>query len=315
MNSLKKTLPFGLLMLTLLALPLLAAVANEPFYVTLIGRMLILTIAVASLNLLISFGGMVSFGHALYIGLGAYAVGVLNYYEINNGYAQLALAAALSIVVASLSGAIVLRTTGIAFIMISLAFAQMFYFLAVSLKQFGGDDGLPLSARSDFGVFDLSSDAAVYYAAWLTLVIVLLGTQRWAHSRFGTVLRAAKANPERMAALGFPLLRYQLAAYVLAAVICAIAGVLLANLARFTSPSYLAWSLSGELIVMVVLGTLMCRGSINATVAAPVLGTLVFLGVEEALKASTEHWAAILGVLIVAMVLLPILRAKWSVKA
>jgi branched-chain amino acid transport system permease protein len=311
MKAIKQALPFGLLMLALLALPLLAAAANEPFYITLIGRMLILAIAVASLNLLISFGGMVSFGHALYIGLGAYAVGILNFYEINNGYAQLALAAALSIVVAGLSGAIVLRTTGIAFIMISLAFAQMFYFLAVSLKQFGGDDGLPLSARSDFGVFDLSSDAAVYYAAWLTLVVVLLGTQRWAHSRFGTVLRAAKANPERMAALGYPLLRYQLAAYVLAAVVCAVAGVLLANLARFTSPSYVAWSLSGELIVMVVLGTLMCKGNINATVAAPVLGTLVFLGVEEALKAGTEHWAAVLGVLIVGVVLLPVLQTKW----
>lgn len=305
-----KPVALGILALALAVLPTVAGALNEPFYVTLIGRMLILAIAVASLNLLISFGGMVSFGHALYIGLGAYAVGALNFYDINNGYAQLALTAALCGSLAALTGAIVLRTTGIAFIMITLAFAQMFYFLAVSLKQFGGDDGLPLTARSDFVVFDLSSDAAVYYAALAVLALVLWGSFRWVQGRFGTVLRGAKVNPERMAALGFPVRRYQLAAYVLAAVVCGVAGFLLANLARFTSPSYMAWSLSGELIVMVVLGTLLCRGGLAATVVAPVLGTLVFLGIEELLKASTEHWAAVLGLLIVLGVLAPVLWAK-----
>jgi branched-chain amino acid transport system permease protein len=297
-----------ILFVALAALPLLAHTLNEPFYITLVGRMVIFAIAVASLNLLIGFGGMVSFGHALFIGLGAYAVGGLSFYEIHNGWLQVALTVSLCAVVGLLTGAIVLRTTGIAFIMITLAFAQMFYFLLVSLKQFGGDDGLPLSQRSDFGLFSLSSDSAIYFAALALLLAVLLASHRLIHSRFGMVLRGAKANPDRMAALGFPVLRYQLAAYVLAAVVCGLSGVLLANLAQFSSPSYMAWSVSGELIVMVVLGQLLSqalwRGSLTALVVSPIVGTLTFLIVEEALKAGTERWPLILGVMIVLGVLL-----------
>ncbi len=292
------------LFIALAALPLLAGTFNEPFYITLVARMLIMAIAVASLNVLIGFGGMVSFGHALFIGLGAYAVGGLSFYEINNGWLQVGLTIALCGVVGLITGAIVLRTTGIAFIMITLAFAQMFYFLMVSLKQFGGDDGLPLSQRSDFGLFTLNTDASIYYAALGLLVLVLLGTYKLIHSRFGMVLRGAKANPTRMAALGFSVLRYQLTAYVIAAAVCGLSGFLLANLAKFSSPSYLAWSVSGELIVMVVLGSMLWRGSLTAMVASPIMGTLAFLMVEEVLKASTEHWPLILGVLIVLGVLL-----------
>jgi branched-chain amino acid transport system permease protein len=292
----------------LAALPLLAQALNEPFYITLVGRMVIMAVAVASLNLLIGFGGMVSFGHALFIGLGAYAVGGLSFYEIQSGWVQVALSVALCAVIGLITGAIVLRTTGIAFIMITLDFAQMFYFLMVSLKQFGGDDGLPLNQRSDFGVFNLSSDSAIYYAALLLLIAVLFATHKLIQSRFGMVIRGSKTNPTRMAALGFPVLRYQLTAYVLAAIVCGLAGFLLANLAKFSSPSYMAWSVSGELIVMVVLGHLLCqyfwRDNASALVISPIVGTLTFLIVEETLKAYTEHWPLILGVLIVLGVLL-----------
>jgi branched-chain amino acid transport system permease protein len=287
----------------LAALPLLSHAWNEPFYITLVGRMVILSIAVASLNVLIGFGGMVSFGHALFIGLGAYAVGGLSFYELHNGWLQVGLAALLCAVVGWVTGAIVLRTTGIAFIMITLAFAQMFYFLMVSLKQFGGDDGLPLSQRSDFVGFNLSADTTIYYTALLLLLAVLAATYRLVQSRFGQVLRGAKVNPARMAALGYPVLRYQLVAYVLSAVVCGLAGVLLANLAKFSSPSYLAWSVSGELIVMVVLGHMLWRGNITAMVSSPIVGTLAFLIVEEVLKARSEHWSLVLGALIVIGVL------------
>ncbi len=296
-----------LLFAALAALPLLAQAFNEPFYITLVGRMVVLAIAVATLNLLIGFGGMVSFGHALYLGLGAYAVGGLSFYEIHSGWLQFGLSALLCGAVGWVTGAIVLRTTGIAFIMITLAFAQMFYFLMVSLKQLGGDDGLPLSQRSDFGWFALSSDSSIYYAALGLLMAVLFGSYTLVQSRFGMVLRGAKANPARMAAIGFPVLRYQVAASVLAAIVCGWAGGLLANLAQFSSPSYMAWSVSGELIVMVVLGHLVCQRfshGLAAKVLSPIIGTLVFLIIEEALKAMTEHWPIVLGVLIVLCVLL-----------
>ena len=301
----RKQLTFVFALFAALAvLPLLAQAFNEPFYINLVGRMVIFSIAVASLNLLIGFGGMVSFGHALFIGLGAYAVGGLSFYEIHNGWLQIALAIALCATVGLVTGFIVLRTTGIAFIMITLAFAQMFYFLMVSLKQFGGDDGMPLNQRSDFGLFNLETDTSIYYAALVLLIAVLLTTYKLIHSPFGMVLRGAKANPVRMAALGFAVFRYQLVAYVLAASVCGLAGFLLVNLAKFSSPSYMAWSVSGELIVMAVLGSMLWRGSMTAKVASPVIGTLVFLIVEEVLKAGTEHWPLILGSLIVIGVLL-----------
>ena len=299
-----------LLFLALAGVPAVAAALNQPFYITLLGRMLIVAVAVASLHVLIGFGGMVSFGHALFMGVGAYAVGGLSFYGVHNGFLQIGLTLVLCASMGALTGAIVLRTSGIAFIMITLAFAQMFYFLMVSLKQFGGDDGMPLAQRSDFGWFSLNSDANIYYAALVLLAVVLWVTFKTVHSRFGMVLRGAKANPARMAALGFDVLPYQLTAYVLAAMVCGLAGFLLSNLAKFSSPSYAAWSVSGELIVMVVLGQLLANqlwrnpsaGSV-AQITSPVLGTLVFLIVEEALKAYTTHWPLVLGALIVLGVL------------
>lgn len=276
--------------------PVLASLLGQLYYVTLFTRIVILAIAAVGLNLILGFGGLVSFGHAMYVGIGAYAVGILAFYGIDNGWVQLAAALAVGAVVAAIVGFVCLRTSGVAFIMITLAFAQMLFFLAVSLKQFGGDDGLTIANRSDFGLFTLHSNAALYYAAFAVLLVCLGVSWRLVRSRFGMVLRGARANERRMAALGFPLLRYRLTAYVLSALACVVAGMLLANLTKFTSPSYMAWQASGDLIVMIVLGGM-------GTVVGPVAGAIALLVLEEILAGWTQHWMVILGPAIVIIVL------------
>jgi len=276
--------------------PVVAAAIGEPYYVTLFTRILILAVAAVGLNLILGYGGLVSFGHAMYVGIGAYAVGILSFYGIDNGWVQLLAGLVVGTAVAAVVGFVCLRTSGVAFIMITLAFAQMLFFLAVSLKQFGGDDGLTIANRSDFGLFTLHSNAALYYAAFVVLLVCLAVLWRLVGSRFGMVLRGARANERRMAALGFPLLRYRLTAYVLSALACVVAGMLLANLTKFTSPSYMAWQASGDLIVMIVLGGM-------GTVVGPVAGAIALLVLEEILAGWTQHWMVILGPAIVLIVL------------
>jgi branched-chain amino acid transport system permease protein len=280
----------------LLAVPMYASVASEPFALTFMSRVLIFALAAISLNLILGYGGMVSFGHALYMGLGAYAVGVLAQHEVTNGLVQLGVTLTVSAVVGVLAGVISLRTIGIAFIMITLAFAQMFYYLFVSLKQYGGDDGLSIPVRSDFGLFSLRSPVALYYVVLTLVLVALFIMKRLVDARFGMVLRGCRVNERRMKAMGFPTLRYRLCAYVLSSMLCGLAGLLYANLAGFASPAYLAWTVSGELIVMVVLGGM-------GTVFGPLVGALVLLISEEVLKALTDHWMMILGPLIVLVVL------------
>lgn len=286
----------GALLLLLALVPVYAHWQNEPFLLALFGRVLVYGIAALALNLLLGFGGMVSFGHALYLGLGAYSVGVMSHYGIESGWLHLAGALGASALVGLLSGYVVMRTSGIAFIMITLAFAQMFYFLATGLDGFGGDDGMSLFAGSDFGGFRLDTPLALYCTAFGVLLAVLALMHRLIHAPFGMALRGCQANERRMRALGFPTLRYRLAAYVLSAMLCSVAGVLLANLTMYVSPSYLAWTTSGELIVMVVLGGI-------GTLFGPVVGALTFLLLEEGLKLITGHWMLIMGLLIVGVVL------------
>jgi branched-chain amino acid transport system permease protein len=283
--------------LALLALvPVIAAAIGEPYYVTLFTRILIVALAAVGLNLILGYGGLVSFGHAMYIGIGTYAVGILAHYGIDNGWIQAVVALGVGALVAFVIGAVCLRTSGMAFIMITLAFAQMLYFLAISLKTFGGDDGLTINERSDFGLFSLRSNVALYYCAFAVLVASLLGTARLVHSRFGMVIRGGRSNERRMAALGFPMLRYKLTAYVLSALPCVIAGMLLANLTKFAAPSYMAWQASGDLIVMIVLGGM-------GTVLGPVVGALALIIFEEILASWTTHWMIVLGPAIVLIVL------------
>ena len=284
------------LLVALALVPVIAKIIDQPFYVTLFTRILIFSIAAVGLHLILGYGAMVSFGHALYLGIGAYAVGILSHHGIGNGWVHVAAALAVGAISALVVGWVCLRTTGVAFIMITLAFAQMFYFLAVSLKNYGGDDGLSIAARSNFAIFDITSNTALYYVAYVVLVVILASLHRLIDSRFGMVIRGCKSNERRMSALGFPTLRYKLTAYVISALICVIAGVLLGNLTRFASPSYMQWQASGDLIVMIVFGGM-------GTLIGPVAGATGFLLLEEILSSLTTHWMAILGPLIVIIVI------------
>ncbi len=299
----------ALLVMTLLALvPVYAGVASEPFYVTLFSRIMIFALAAVALNLILGFGGMVSFGHAFYLGVGAYAAGIMSAEGITSGWAHVAMALAAGLVFAIGIGIVALRTHGMIFIMITLAFAQMGYFLAVSLKNYGGDDGLPLAMRSDFGIFNLANNVVLYYTIFVCLAATLWFFSRLIGSRFGYVLRGSKSNQRRMLALGFPVFRYQLTAYVISALICVIAGFLLANLTKFASPSYMAWAVSGDLIVIIILGGM-------ATLFGPVVGAIVFLLLEELLSSwkpgwfpgieeiINKHWLALIGIFVIAVIM------------
>ncbi len=289
------------------AVPLMASAIGQPFYITLFTRIMIFGLAAMGLNLILGYGAMVSFGHAMYMGIGAYAVGIAGFYGIHNGWLQLGAGLLVGGVIALIVGAICLRTSGMAFIMITLAFAQMLFFLAVSLREFGGDDGLPLQAKSDFGLFSLSHNTVLYYVTFAVLLLVLAAMHRLVHSRFGMVLRGCKSNERRMGAMGFPTLRYKLAAYVISASVCVVSGMLLANLTRFVAPSYMAWTVSGELIVMIVLGGL-------GTLLGPLVGAAALLMLEEVLSSAkigvawfdtvlNQHWLALIGIFIIFVVL------------
>ncbi|MFM2427836.1 MAG: hypothetical protein RL707_1663 [Pseudomonadota bacterium] len=287
----------GLFLLLLSLIPLYAHWQSEPFLLTFATRVLILALAALSLNLILGFAGLVSFGHALYLGLGAYCVALLAHHDINNGWLQIILTIVVCASVGAITGLISLRTSGIAFIMITLAFAQMFYYLFVSLKQYGGDDGLSISLRSNLAGLNMGAPLTLYYTAFACVLAVVVWTQHMVHAPFGMVLQACRMNERRMNALGFHTLRYKLSAYVLSCVIAGVAGFLYANLTGYASPAYLAWTVSGELIVMVVLGGM-------GTVLGPLVGALTLLVCEELLKGMTEHWPIILGPLIVLVVLL-----------
>lgn len=285
------------LMVALAALPFVANVVGQPYYTALAARMLVYAIAASALNLALGFGGLIGFGHALFLGIGAYAVALPAFHGVDSGWWHLVLALAACGLVALVTGLVSLRTTGIGFIMITLAFAQMGYFFFVSLKQYGGDDGLTIATPSRFGSMNLGSSTVVYGTAFVFLCLLILWLARLREAPFGMVLRGARQNARRVNAVGLPVLRYQLVAYVISAMLCGLAGVLLANLNAFASPSTLAWSVSGELIVIVVVGGV-------GTVFGPVFGALVYLGLEEALKAYTEHWPIVFGPLVVLLALL-----------
>ena len=302
-------LSFAIALLAGLAImPLLSLMAGQPYYLTLVSRMMVFALAALGLNLIVGYGGMVSFGHALYIGVGAYAVGILSFHGIGNGWIHLAVALGAGAVLATVIGLVCLRVNGIAFIMITLAFAQMMYFAAVGLKQYGGDDGYALPARSDFGLIDLNSDVVLYYLVFALLVATLLAFHRIVNARFGMVLRGCRINERRMRALGFGTMRARLAGYVISALVCVLAGMLLANLARFVSPSYMQWSVSGELILMVVLGG-------TGSLLGPVVGAVVWLALEEVLSSGAlglppgvegflkTHWLGVLGAVVVVVTL------------
>jgi branched-chain amino acid transport system permease protein len=243
----------SLLIAALVAVPMYAWFTQDMYALTLVGRILAFGLAALGLNLALGFGGMVSLGHAMYMGLGAYAVGILSSLGLHSGWLHLATAVIVTVLIAAPLGWVALRTQGIAFIMITLAFAQLFYYVFVSLKAFGGDDGISLQQLSDFG-FLTGNKFAIYVSLLITVLLALWILQHVVASRFGLVLRAAKVNDRRVQALGARSLPYRITAYVISAVLCALAGFFLANLTGFVSPAMMTWAVSGELIVMVLLG-------------------------------------------------------------
>jgi branched-chain amino acid transport system permease protein len=289
---------FVVALIAMLALlPVYAALTGHSFLVSLFTRIVILAIAAVSLNLIMGFGGMVSFGHAAYLGIGGYVVGILAKEGVNAGLLQWPLALAMSALFALAVGALSLRTRGVYFIMITLAFAQMVYYVAVGLDRYGGDDGMTIYKRSQFGdLINLTNRTTFYYLCFVLLLATVYLVRRIVNSRFGMVIQGARSNDRRMRAIGFPTYRYKLACFVIAGAICGLAGALLANHTDFISPATMHWTRSGDLIVMAVLGGM-------GTVIGPVIGAVVLLILEETLSRITEYWQLILGPMFLLVVL------------
>jgi len=292
--------------LTLLAVvPPLAYVSGHPFWLDIFTRLVILSIAAVSLNLVLGYGGLVSFGHAAFIGLGAYAVGIPVHHYINgdfeavatsNGWFHIALAVAVSAFYALVTGAISLRTRGVHFIMITMAFGQMMFFAIVSIETYGGDDGLTIYQRSEFPLVDLSNALTLYAICFVSLIAALFILHRIVKSRYGMVIQGAKGNEERMRALGYNAYIYRLLAYVISGAMCGYAGALLGNFTTFISPEMMDWTRSGELMFMVILGG-------TASLFGPVIGASVFVLVEEVMSGWTIYWHLPFGIMLILAVL------------
>jgi branched-chain amino acid transport system permease protein len=291
-----------------LALPLLAQAFDSPATTGLATRIVIYAIAATSLNLILGYGGMVSFGHAAYFGLGGYAVGLMFFHWADGtplfglipGSNSLLVTAPLAMLFAGLAalaiGALSLRTTGVQFIMITLAFAQMVFFLFVSLERYGGDDGMTLRRLAPVWGINLRDADNMYWLSLGVLVLWLLLMHRIVRSPFGRVLEGIRQNERRMAALGISIYPYKLTAFVVAGMACGLSGALFATYSRFVSPDMMAWTKSGEFMIMVILGGL-------GTLVGPVLGAAALVGLEYVLAGLTEHWQFFLGPILVLIVL------------
>jgi branched-chain amino acid transport system permease protein len=281
----------------LLLLPIYTSGTGNFFLLSLFTRIVILAMAATTLNLILGYGGMVSFGHAVYLGVGGYAIGILAHEGIVSGFVQWPIALAASALVSLVIGTLSLRTRGVYFIMITLAFAQMFYYVAVALDRYGADDGLTIYRRSQFsGLLNLSDKTLFYYLCLALFVGTIYLVWRLVNSRFGLVIQGARSNDRRMRAIGFPTFRYRLTCFVIAGTLCGLAGALLANHTDFVSPAMMHWTRSGDLIVMVVLGGM-------GSIFGPLIGAVAFLVLEEFLSGVTEYWQILLGPLLLFVVL------------
>lgn len=260
---------------------------GQAFYVGFASRVMIYAIAATSLNLVLGYGGMISFGHAAFVGTGAYVAGILMIEGVSSAWIAWPVAMAAAGLAAWLIGALSLRTQGVYFIMITLAFAQMAFYLVNSMKAYGGDEGLTLPARPALG-FDLGNETAFYYVVLFLLGLVLFGLHRLAQSRFGRVIQATRENAARAEAIGFPVFRYQLACFVIAGAVGGLAGALLAAHGKYVNPGLLHWTQSGTLMVMVILGGV-------GRLWGGVLGAFFLLLIEHAIADYRIGWIAALA--------------------
>ncbi|MCH8618884.1 branched-chain amino acid ABC transporter permease [Undibacterium sp. TS12] len=285
--------------LTLCLLAIFPVVANylgQEFYIGLLSRLMIFALVASSLNLILGFGGMVSLGHAAYFGSGAYVVAILMQHGITSAWISWPLAMLTGFALAMLTGSVSLRTKGVYFIMITLAFAQMLYFLFVSLKNYGGDDGLGLAQRSATGL-NMADDSVFYYLVLVLVSMLLLVLYRLINSPFGRVVQAIKENETRMQALGYAVFRYKLLCFAIAGSVASLAGALLANQNMLVSPNLLHWTQSGSLMVMVILGGV-------GYMSGGILGAVFMLMLEEILSGYTMHWQLYLGIILLLVVML-----------
>jgi len=292
-----RKVPALVLLAALVALPWALQAAGQDFYLGLATRILIFGLAATSLNLVLGFGGLVSFGHAAFVGAGAYTVAILMQDGVASAWIAWPVAVGASALLAAAIGAISLRTRGVYFIMITLAFAQMLFYVMTSLKAYGGEDGLSLMSKSVVAeAVDLGDERTFYLLVLAVCAAAFLGVQRLLNARFGHTLQALRENETRMAAIGFPVFRHRLVAFVLAGALGGLAGVLLVNQGGFVSPSLLDWHQSGLLLMMVILGGV---GHLYGGLA----GAAIFLLLEELLSGYTTHWKFVLGLVLLAVVL------------
>jgi len=291
------------LVLICLVLPLILDAERHEYLLSVINRIMVLSIVAISLDVILGYGGILSLGQAGLFGIGAYAVSILAFNNYLNGWVQLGLAVVASFVVAFVFGLIALRTKGIYFLMISLALGQLLYYIGVGIEQLGGDDGFTI-ARSQFSE-NLSFDdpLLLYYVSCFCFAAVLFFCWRLVSSRFGMVIRGIKDNERRMLALGFNTFRYKVLAFAMAGAASGLAGALFVNLKAFMSPVYLQWIRSGEMAVMVLLGGV-------GTLVGPILGVAAATGLEafmpqllESFNIPGQNWHLVYGALLIIVVL------------
>ncbi|MGH6913591.1 MAG: branched-chain amino acid ABC transporter permease [Geminicoccales bacterium] len=299
------------LALLLLAAPMVAFGLDEPFYVSLASRVAILALAGVGLNLALGYGGLVSFGHAAFFGLGGYAAGILAHHAFEGsavvgwpvviGGSDLVLvlwpaAILVAAIAAGLIGLVSLRTSGVYFIMITLAFAQMIFYLAISIPTYGGQDGLPVYLQNRLPGLDLGDDLQFFVVCFTLLLLALLASARITGSRFGAALQCARQNETRLRAVGIAPYPIKLVAFVVSAMITGLAGALYVELNGFVSPAMLSWHQSGEIMVLVILGGV-------GRLFGPVAGAAVYILLESIVGGITGRWQLILGLVLLGVVL------------
>lgn len=284
-----------LALLALAVFPLVAPALGLDFYISFVRRVLIYALAATSLNLILGYGGMVALGHAAFFGAGAYAVGILAMNGVTSALVAWPAAALLAGLLAAATGAVSLRTRGVYFIMITLAFAQMLFYIFISLRQYGGEDGLNLPGHSVLPGLDLGHDVSFYYVVLALFAVLMAVFGRLVDSRFGKALQGVRENESRMESLGYPVYRIKLAAFVLSGAVAGLAGALLANHNLFISPSLMHWTQSANLLIMVLVGGVGLRWG-------GVAGAIVMLTLEEVLRMWTEYWHLPLGLLLLCVV-------------
>jgi branched-chain amino acid transport system permease protein len=284
------------LAIALLALPTLLQAIGAGYYVSTAGRIVVFAIAATSLNLELGYAGLVSFGHAAFFGLGAYATGVMISAGADNAGADLVVTVAVTALAALVIGAISLRTRGVYFIMITLAFGQMLFYLANSIKGYGGDEGLTIHARSALFGLDLKDAPTFYYVALAVLGATLWALSTFVRSAFGRAIVASRDDDQRAEALGFATYRHRLAVFVVAGMVAGVAGALSVNQQGYVSPNLLHWTQSGTLMIMVILGGV-------ASLWGGVLGAALLIVLQDTLAAYTTHWEFWTGWVLLAVVL------------